>query len=126
MTNLTSHEQFNEEKKMDQLLEKLENEENDLPENKAETIALTVFAVVIMGILLFLFKQSPLDSQIDDKVLFLKKSTFESIDITGFLKQKIIKIGVFQQPEKRIDFFSEYLFLFYQIMKTFIDQVEKM
>ncbi|MBV7274252.1 hypothetical protein [Clostridium thailandense] len=56
MTNVTSHEQFNEEKKTDQILEKLETNENDLPENKAETVALTIFAVVIMGILLFLFK----------------------------------------------------------------------
>lgn len=56
MTDLTSHEQFNEEEKMDQILEKIDTDENDLPENKAETVALTIFAVVIMGILVFLFK----------------------------------------------------------------------
>jgi hypothetical protein len=55
MTDLTSQEQSNKDENIDQSIEVLEEYDDTSSGSNAETIALTVFAIIIMGILIFLF-----------------------------------------------------------------------
>lgn len=55
MTDLTSQEQLNKDENINQSIEVLEEDNDTSSESNAETIALTVFAIIIMGILIFLF-----------------------------------------------------------------------
>lgn len=56
MVDLTSQEQQNKDEKINQSTEVLDEDNDTSSESKADTILITAFATIVMGILIFLFK----------------------------------------------------------------------